>query len=58
MKGKGGNWTYADLFNFLRQPAAFAPGTKMSFAGLPRAQERLNVIAFLRMQADTPAPLR
>jgi cytochrome c len=57
MKGKGGNWTYADLFNFLRQPAAFAPGTKMSFAGLPRAQERLNVIAFLRKQADTPAPL-
>jgi cytochrome c len=57
MKTKGGNWTYADLFNFLRQPAAFAPGTKMSFAGLPRPQERLNVIAFLRMQADAPAPL-
>jgi cytochrome c len=57
MKAKGGNWSYAELFNFLRQPAAFAPGTKMSFAGLPRAQERLNVIAFLRMQADTPAPL-
>ena len=57
MKAKGGNWTYADLFNFLRQPAAFTPGTKMSFAGLPRAQERLNVIAFLRKQADAPAPL-
>jgi cytochrome c len=57
MKGKGGNWTDADLFNFLRQPAAFAPGTKMSFAGLPRVQERLNVIAFLRKQADSPAPL-
>ena len=57
MKAKGGNWSDADLFNFLRQPAAFAPGTKMSFAGLPRAQERLNVIAFLRKQADAPAPL-
>jgi cytochrome c len=57
MKAKGGNWTYAELFAFLRQPAAFVPGTKMSFAGLPRAQERLNVIAFLRMQADAPAPL-
>jgi cytochrome c len=57
MKAKGGNWTYADVFNFLRQPAAFVPGTKMSFAGLPRAQERLNVMAFLRMQADAPAPL-
>ena len=57
LKAKGGDWNYADLFNFLRQPAAFAPGTKMSFAGLPRVQDRLNVIAFLRMQADSPAPL-
>jgi cytochrome c len=58
MKEKGGDWSYADLFNFLRQPAAFAPGTKMSFAGLPRTADRLNVIAFLRMQADSPAPLQ
>ncbi|HMI97949.1 MAG TPA: cytochrome c family protein [Micropepsaceae bacterium] len=57
VKAKGGDWSYADLFNFLRQPAVYAPGTKMSFAGLPRTQDRLNVIAFLRMQADTPAPL-
>jgi cytochrome c len=58
VKAKGGAWNYAELFNFLRQPAAFAPGTKMSFAGLPRAADRLNVIAFLRMQADSPAPLQ
>jgi cytochrome c len=58
MKAKGGNWSYAELFNFLRQPPAFVPGTKMAFAGLPRASDRLNVIAFLRMQADSPAPLK
>ena len=57
IKAKGGDWSYADLYTFLRQPAAFAPGTKMSFAGLPRTQDRMNVIAFLRMQADSPAPL-
>jgi cytochrome c len=57
MKAKGGDWSYPDLFNFLRQPAVFVPGTKMSFAGLPKPQDRLNVMAFLRMQADTPAPL-
>jgi cytochrome c len=57
LKGKGGEWSYAELFNFLRQPAAYAPGTKMSFAGLPRPADRLNVIAFLRTQADSPAPL-
>jgi cytochrome c len=57
MKDKGGNWTYADLFQFIRQPAAFVPGTKMGFAGLPRAQDRLNLLAYLRTQADAPAPL-
>jgi cytochrome c len=57
MKAKTGSWTYADLFTFLKQPQLFVPGTKMSFGGLPRAQDRLDVIAFLRMQADMPAPL-
>jgi len=57
MKGKGGEWTYPDLYTFLQQPAVFVPGTKMAFAGLPRAQDRLNVIAFLRMQADSPTPV-
>lgn len=57
MREKGGDWTYADLYQFLQQPLVFVQGTKMGFAGLPRSQDRLNVIAFLRMQADTPAPL-
>lgn len=56
-KEKGGTWTYAELFQFLRAPLTYIPGTKMTFAGLPRAQDRLNLIAYLRMQADTPAPL-
>ena len=58
MKEKGGNWSYEDLYHFLQQPAVFVPGTKMGFAGLPRSQDRLNLIAFLRMQADSPAPLQ
>jgi cytochrome c len=57
LREKGGEWTYADLYEFLRQPAVFVPGTKMGFAGLPRSQDRLNLIAFLRMQADAPAAL-
>ena len=58
MKAKGGNWSYAELYAFLRQPPAYVVGTKMSFAGLPRPADRINVIAFLRMQADSPAPLQ
>ena len=57
MKAKSGTWTYPDLFTFLKQPALFVPGTKMSFAGLPNPKDRLDAIAFLRMQADTPVPL-
>jgi cytochrome c len=57
MKGKGGNWTVDDLNAFLTKPSAFVPGTKMSFAGLPRGSERADVIAFLNTKSDNPAPL-
>jgi cytochrome c len=33
------------------------PGTKMSFAGIKSAQQRLNLLAYLRTLADAPAPL-
>jgi cytochrome c len=57
MKAKGGNWTYDELFKFLKSPGAYIPGTKMTFAGLPREQNRINLIAYLRSDADSPAPI-
>ena len=57
MKDKGGDWTYAEIFQFIEKPLQYIPGTKMGFAGLPRVSDRVNLIAYLRMQADTPAPL-
>jgi len=50
-------WTYEELNDFLASPKADVPGTKMTFAGLPRLQDRANVIAWLRTLADQPAPL-
>jgi cytochrome c len=47
-------WTYDNLFKYLKLPAAMVPGTKMSFAGLRSAQDRINLIAYLRTLADTP----
>lgn len=47
LKNKGGNWTPEALDHFLLNPKADAPGTKMSFAGLPKAQDRANLIAYL-----------
>ena len=53
----GGNWTYEDLNNFLYKPKAYIEGTKMNFAGLKNAQDRADLIIFLRQQSDNPIPL-
>ncbi|MGD9882603.1 MAG: cytochrome c family protein [Reyranella sp.] len=57
MQAKGGDWTYEDINHLIFKPAAYVKGTKMAFAGLPKPQERADVIAYLRTMADTPAPL-
>ena len=48
MAGHGGNWEPAALDEFLANPKGDVPGTKMSFAGLPKAQDRANLIAYLQ----------
>lgn len=50
-------WTYEDLDHFLTSPKGFVKGTAMGFAGLKKVEERANVIAYLRTQADSPEPL-
>lgn len=40
-------WTPENLNGFLTSPKNYAPGTKMSFAGLPKVEDRANVIAYL-----------
>ena len=57
MKAKGGDWSYDELFKFIKSPGAYIPGTKMSFAGISKTEDRINLIAFLRSNADSPAPL-
>ncbi|MEY3196638.1 MAG: Cytochrome c [Pseudomonadota bacterium] len=49
LMAKGGTWTEEDLFHFLHKPSAFIPGTKMSFAGISKAQEIADIIAFLKL---------
>ena len=53
----GGTWTYDELSSYLASPKAWAPGTKMTFAGLSKPEERANVIAYLRSKSDSPPPL-
>lgn len=40
-------WTPEHLNAFLENPKGYAPGTKMSFAGLKKVEDRANLIAWL-----------
>jgi len=57
IKAMAGNWSYDELNAFLTKPKDFLAGTKMTFAGIKKPQDRANIIAFLRQQADAPFPL-
>src|SRR3954454_278890 len=53
---KGGSWSWDNLSQWLTSPRGFAPGTKMTFAGLGNPQDRADVIAFLNAHSDAPKP--
>ena len=57
MKAKGGTWTPQDVFTFIKDPQAFAPGTKMTFSGEPDPQKRADIVAYLDTLSDNPVPL-
>jgi len=57
LSGKGGSWNWDVLSQWLTSPKAFAPGTKMTFAGISNPQDRANVMAFLNQHSDSPQPL-
>ncbi len=50
-------WDYEALNGFLLKPKDWAPGTKMSFAGLRKTGDRADIIAYMRGLSGSPAPL-
>ncbi len=56
-KFKGQPWTFDALNHWLYKPAQYASGTRMTFAGIPGAQQRADVIAYLRTLSPNPVPL-
>ncbi len=57
LKAVPGNWTFDALNAWLTSPRKYAPGTKMTFAGLSNPQDRANVIAYLNAQgSNLPFP--
>jgi len=59
LKTKGGNWTFEAMNEWLANPKKYAPGNKMTFAGLGNPEERAAVILYLNSQGSNlplPAP--
>lgn len=57
LKAVGGNWDFDKMSAWLAGPRKFAPGTKMTFAGLSDAKDRANVIVYLNSQgSNLPLP--
>jgi cytochrome c len=57
LKAKTGPWTFDELNEWLKKPSAYAPGTKMTFVGLPDPKARADIIDYLHTLAKTPEPL-
>jgi cytochrome c len=52
-------WDYDHLYEFIKGPQKYIAGTKMTFVGIKKQDERINLIAYLRSQGGTlaiPAP--
>jgi cytochrome c len=57
LKGVPGDWSFEALDAWLTSPRKYAPGTKMTFAGLGNPEDRANVIAYMNAQgSNLPLP--
>jgi cytochrome c len=57
LKGKGGNWDWESMSQWLKSPKGFVPGTKMTFAGLSKPEDRANLMAWMNSQgSNLPLP--
>lgn len=53
LKGVGGTWDWDKMSAWLANPKKFAPGTKMTFAGLSNPQDRANIMLFLNSRGGS-----
>jgi len=48
LTGLGGDWSIEAMNEFILKPRDYAPGTAMTFGGLPKEEDRVNLIAYLQ----------
>lgn len=57
LSGHGGDWSFENMDAWLKSPKKFADGTKMTFAGLGKAEDRANLLAYMNAQgSNLPLP--
>ncbi|MCC7266800.1 MAG: cytochrome c family protein [Caulobacteraceae bacterium] len=50
-------WDYEHLYEYLKAPGQYVPGTKMTFVGLKKQEDRINIVAYLKTMGGTlPVP--
>ncbi len=57
LKGKPGPWTFEEMNAWLKNPKAYAPGTRMAYAGLRNDKQRADLILYMRSLAASPIAL-
>ena len=50
-KKSGITWSQQKIYDYLKNPQAMVPGTKMTFPGLPKPQDRADVVAYLKQNS-------
>jgi cytochrome c len=57
LSAKGGKWDWDTMNEWLKNPKAYVPGTKMGFAGLSKIEDRAAVAAYLNsLGSNLPLP--
>ncbi len=57
LRSHGGSWDWETMSAWLRSPRQFAPGTKMTFAGLSDPQDRADLMGYMNAQgSNLPLP--
>ena len=50
-------WNEETLFEYLKAPKKYIPGTKMVFAGIKKPQERIDLIAYMKQYSKEVTPI-
>jgi cytochrome c len=57
LKSKGGTWTWDAMSDWIKSPKTFAPGTKMTFAGISKPEDRAALLLYMNAQgSNLPLP--